>query len=254
LPDSGTTLGGVVYPLPLPAPPTSAGGGSPSPGLLPTPRAQNGEDRNSNIWQRPEDEPQNLENALARIPAVEALLPTPQARDGDGRGMPSPDTAQDRLDSGRQNFDDATALLPTPNATHGRPSSRTGPLLDGIADLLPTPRASDATKGGPNQRGSSGDLMLPSAVQPGRWGRYATAVARWEAVTGHPAPDPTVPGTRGQPTLNPRLSEWMMGLPPGYLDVPGVSASAQKAAAGNGVVIQQAAMALRMLLGLDGVA
>jgi len=31
--------------------------------------------------------------------------------------------------------------------------------------LLPTPRATDGTKGGPNQRGTSGDLMLPSAVQ-----------------------------------------------------------------------------------------
>ncbi len=30
--------------------------------------------------------------------------------------------------------------------------------------LLPTPRATDGNKGGPNQRGSSGDLMLPSAV------------------------------------------------------------------------------------------
>lgn len=30
--------------------------------------------------------------------------------------------------------------------------------------MLPTPRASDGEKGGPNQRGSSGDLMLPSAV------------------------------------------------------------------------------------------
>lgn len=30
--------------------------------------------------------------------------------------------------------------------------------------MLPTPRATDGTKGGPNQRGSSGDLMLPSAV------------------------------------------------------------------------------------------
>jgi DNA (cytosine-5)-methyltransferase 1 len=29
---------------------------------------------------------------------------------------------------------------------------------------MPTPRATDGTKGGPNQRGSSGDLMLPSAV------------------------------------------------------------------------------------------
>ena len=30
--------------------------------------------------------------------------------------------------------------------------------------LLPTPKASDGEKGGPNQRGSSGDYMLPSAV------------------------------------------------------------------------------------------
>mgnify|MGYP004083391815 CR=1 FL=1 len=35
--------------------------------MLPTPRAQNGEDRNMNIWERPLDQPQNLENALARL-------------------------------------------------------------------------------------------------------------------------------------------------------------------------------------------
>ena len=40
-----------------------------------------------------------------------------------------------------------------------------GPTLaDEVEHLLPTPRASDGTKGGPNQRGSKGDLMLPSAV------------------------------------------------------------------------------------------
>ena len=40
-----------------------------------------------------------------------------------------------------------------------------GPTLaDQVEHLLPTPRATDGTKGGPNQRGSSGDLMLPSAV------------------------------------------------------------------------------------------
>lgn len=40
-----------------------------------------------------------------------------------------------------------------------------GPTLaDEVEHLLPTPRATDGTKGGPNQRGSSGDLMLPSAV------------------------------------------------------------------------------------------
>lgn len=42
--------------------------------LLPTPRAQNGEERNQNIWARSLDQPQNLENALA-------LLPTPVVND-----------------------------------------------------------------------------------------------------------------------------------------------------------------------------
>jgi len=36
--------------------------------------------------------------------------------------------------------------------------------LFGDQKPLPTPRATDGSKGGPNQRGSSGDLMLPSAV------------------------------------------------------------------------------------------
>jgi hypothetical protein len=36
--------------------------------------------------------------------------------------------------------------------------------MPSVAAMLPTPRATDATKGGPNQRGSSGDLMLLSAV------------------------------------------------------------------------------------------
>lgn len=34
-----------------------------------------------------------------------------------------------------------------------------------FASLLPTPRASDGEKGGPNQRGSKGDLTMNSAVQ-----------------------------------------------------------------------------------------
>jgi DNA (cytosine-5)-methyltransferase 1 len=35
--------------------------------LLPTPRSQHGEDRNNHIWERPADQPQNLENALAHV-------------------------------------------------------------------------------------------------------------------------------------------------------------------------------------------
>lgn len=48
---------------------------------------------------------------------------------------------------------------------HDRPrrarDGRTGPPH---GSLLPTPRATDGDKGGPGQRGSSGDLMLPSAA------------------------------------------------------------------------------------------
>lgn len=61
-------------------------------------------------------------------------------------------------------------LLPTPKTTDDRHSSpadllRNEPGLRAIGGLLlPTPRATDGTNGGPNQRGSSGDLMLPSAV------------------------------------------------------------------------------------------
>jgi DNA (cytosine-5)-methyltransferase 1 len=77
--------------------------------------------------------------------------------------------------------------------------------------LLPTPRHTDGTKGGPNQRGSAGDLMLPSAVQAERWGAFAPAIARWEQVCG-PAPDPTErsSGKRGGQRLAPRFVEWMM--------------------------------------------
>lgn len=98
-PTSGMTRSGRLLPLPVWAPLT---GEKECSSLLPTPRSQNGEERNSNCWVRPLDEPQNIENALARLPSV--------------------------------------------------------------MEMLPTPRATDGTKGGPNQRGSSGDLMLPSAV------------------------------------------------------------------------------------------
>jgi hypothetical protein len=67
-------------------------------------------------------------------------------------------------------------LLPTPEAKLGsagtdyaradREGSGGDDLQTRMAKLLPTPRASDGEKGGPNQAGSSGDLMLPSAVMP----------------------------------------------------------------------------------------
>jgi len=80
------------------------------------------------------------------------------------------------------------------------------------------------------------------------WGIYAVAIRRQERIFGRPAPRPTEPGRTGE-RLSPRFVEWMMGLPEGWVtDVPGLSRNAQLKALGNGVVPQQAAMALRLLL------
>ena len=188
------------------------------------------------------------------------LLPTPAARLGERWGRPNADTAHRRMyDEGRRNLEDAVALLPTPRAT-------------------------DGTKGGPNQRGSSGDLMLPSAVvqllptptamhdarnatsgrtavkpttnaagwtladvaHADRWGEYGPAIVRWEHVTGRTAPDPTELGTKGQPRLAPRFVEWLMGLPAGWV-TDHLPRNPSLRVLGNGVVPQQAATALRLL-------
>ena len=83
---------------------------------------------------------------------------------------------------------------------------------------------------------------------PGRWGKYAPAVERWEALT-RPAPDPTEPNTKGNPRLKAAFAEWMMGLPAGWVaDTPGLSRADQLKAIGNGVCPPQAAAALLQLL------
>lgn len=179
-------------------------------------------------------------------------------------------------------------LLPTPRVSmHHGPSRREldegdpRHRLETAVALLPTPRATDGTKGGPNQRGSSGDLMLPSAVmllptptaqaakhaaddrsrgtsddrnlwsvvtREGRWGQYAPAIARWEQVIGRPAPEPTEPGRSGQPRLSPQFVEWLMGLAPGWV-TDHLPRNPALRVLGNGVVPQQAAWALTTLLG-----
>ena len=83
----------------------------------------------------------------------------------------------------------------------------------------------------------------------GDWGKYAAAINRWERVLGRPAPEPTVPGRNGRPRLNPVLVEWLMGLPEGHVTGHGLTAAQELKMLGNGVVPQQATLALRMLLG-----
>ena len=77
------------------------------------------------------------------------------------------------------------------------------------------------------------------------WGRFAAAIARWEHSTGRRAPWATDDRNR----LSPAFVEWMMGLPAGHVtDVPGLTRTQQLKALGNGVVPQQAELALWSLL------
>lgn len=182
------------------------------------------------------------------VPDGMMLLPTPRTSDTNGPGHHG---------EGGLDLRTAVSLLPTPAARDWRSGQsnildrNARPLNEVIENLLPTPRASDGTKGGPNQRGSKGDLMLSAAVQPGRWGDYAEAVSRWARVVGRSAPDPVVPsGKGGRSRLDPVFTEWLMGLPEGHVTSPqvGLTRTQQLHALGNGVVPRQGAAALRLLL------
>ncbi|MFI0481727.1 hypothetical protein [Actinomadura sp. 9N215] len=204
----------------------------------------------------------------------DALMPTPTSRDGKGpakrrngiKQLPNIALEADSASTDAQ-------FLPTPLATdgtHGSPNQRSSggafmlpSLLANLDDvtpagtgLLPTPMADDANHHTITQaRLDAGRqkqlytvLTGPNSVTPVNWGRYAPAIARWEQIHG-PAPAPTEPGRDGKARLSPAFSEWMMGLPVGHVtSVPGLSRNAQLTAIGNGVVPQQAAHALRLML------
>jgi len=82
-------------------------------------------------------------------------------------------------------------------------------------------------------------------VDVARWGIYAEAISRWELIVGRQAPEPTDEKQR----LNPKFSEWMMGLPDGWVTEIVSGRSHQLRILGNGVVPQQAAYAFHLLTG-----
>jgi DNA (cytosine-5)-methyltransferase 1 len=222
--------------------------------LLPSPRTSD-----TNGAGHHGDGGMDLRTAVAEIP----LLPTPAAERG-GRNKSASEGA-----AVRWGLDYIDRLLPTPTSrdshnagdperTDARMAERGQPLSEvAVNVLMPTPRATDGTKGGPNQRGSSGDLMLPSAVssllptpmagdakmarnstadrrsEPPtgihagdtlgdiahavRWGEYEPAIRRHEITFGRPAPEPTKLNAKGNPKLSDEFDEWLMGYPAGWI-------------------------------------
>jgi len=129
--------------------------------------------------------------------------------------------------------------------------------------MMPTPMARD-WKGDTAPHERNGVLQTDSVeraifhsgeVTAVSWGKFEPAIRRWEVVMNRPAPAPTLPdGKEGAHRLSPWFTEWMMGLPEGWICDPeiGLTRNEQLKACGNGVVPQQAELALRILLeGID---
>lgn len=112
---------------------------------------------------------------------------------------------------------------------------------------LPTVLTSDGNAGGPSDLNMENASLRCLARYETNWGPYQAAITRWENIT-RPAPNPTIPGP-GYPRLSLEFTEWMMGLPQGWItDTPGITRAEAIRACGNGVVPQQAEAALRALL------
>lgn len=118
--------------------------------------------------------------------------------------------------------------------------------------LLPTTRTSMAN--GPTQKeiaAGNPKSRIEVEVELGgtNWGKFEPAIRRWEEVLGRPAPAPTKPdGKDGAHRLSSAFTEFMMGLEPGWITDCGLTRNEELKACGNGVVPQQAELALRILL------
>ena len=66
-----------------------------------------------------------------------------------------------------------------------------------------------------DQEARVGDAVVPDRRTVQRWGRYADAIARWEHITGRPAPAPALLNDADGPRPAPAFVEWLMGLPTG---------------------------------------
>lgn len=130
----------------------------------------------------------------------------------------------------------------------GRPQCEpTGP---GLGPLMPTPQATYAPRSSPGYGPNLHEIATSADMSS--FGPYAPAIARWEQVTGRAAPPPTTPSRRagGKPQLSARFVEWLMGLPDGHVTGPDLNLSRehQLRLLGNGVVPQQAALAVSALI------
>lgn len=197
---------------------------------------------------------------------AQRLLPTPVAAEGTkpsntmgvARREKTGQVALTNVIVSLVGLDPTETLLPTPLVSEYKGGKPNGPnegreQIRDIVHLLPTPNTcnpADTPEGQQHQRDTRNTPGLDSIID---WGTYAAAVARWEQVIGRSVPPPTEPtGRDNAQRLSARFTEWMMGVPDGWItDVPDITRNEALKACGNGVVPQQAVAALRHMLGVS---
>ena len=86
-------------------------------------------------------------------------------------------------------------------------------------------------------------LMVTPTKSTAEFRKPVSTFARWATIVGRQAPEYAT----NDNTVNPVFVEWLMGLPEGYVTNIVLSRKAQLKILGNGVVPQQAALALQLL-------
>lgn len=231
-PASGMTRNGQAYELPMPVLPTTDSESSSSP-TLPTPTTQ---DNSGKCRDHGGDLLHEVICGCAR--AERKLLPTPVVND-----MGANKTVE--------RWDEWTEQA---KAKHNNGNGHGASLAIETLRLLPTPQTGDGQKGmtsTPEHRQATGHQVMLSNHAPQltqTWGKFEPAIRRWEQTIQREAPAPTKPdGKDGNHRLSAEFTEWMMGLPKGWITDCDLTRNEMLKACGNGVVPQQAKLALQIL-------
>jgi len=234
---------------------------------LPTPTVSNQYTANLSSTQQ---KPGSLHSVtLAQVFHKLELFMTPVA--SEGTKAPSQQTSNVKGKTGQiwlSNQAKDISLLATPQVDDGKNTGHNQARRLTLASqvwaekqeqlkLFPTLRASDSYERR-NQKTmdriarDGGDMTMTTLARTTTdWGKFEPAIRRWESILGRPAPEPTKPdGKDNNHRLSSKFTEWMMGLPDGWITGHDLKRNDELKLAGNGVVPQQAELALRLLLDL----
>lgn len=185
-----------------------------------------------------------------------SLLPTATASDKNDRQKSENWKGNDLVSTVKDELLPTTRTSMANGATRkevqaGNPKSR----IETEVLLMPTPTAVDGNTVAKSELDANDPkhrLKVAAQVlaRDGvNWGKFEPAIRRWEEVLGRSAPSPTKPdGKDGANRLSSAFTEWMMGVPEGWITDCGLKRNEELKACGNGVVPQQAELALRILL------